>query len=159
MEPCSLRVKEINDWILTTDGGLISSIGAVFLTIANFVQINAHLVSGAQPLSRGTAEGRGGAVLLVTHISTVILTITQPACWNTHLVGTLEIAGPAGDSWTLVVLIRSILTVWMAVTLPFVWYAQTICLALELVVMAKAWTSSGCGYQMKSVKMNIAKHN
>lgn len=148
--------KVYNEWTLTADRRLICSIGAVFLTVANLVQIDAYLVSGAQPLSRGTAEGRGGAVLLIAHIPAVILPITHPACWNAHLVGTLEIVRPAGDSWTPVVFIRSILTVRMAVTLPFNWYTETVRLALELVVMAKAWTSSGCRCQNKLLMLNIA---
>lgn len=31
----------------------------------------------------------------------------------------------------------------MAVTLPFTWYAETVCLALELLIVAEARTSSG----------------
>lgn len=129
--------------ILTADGWLICSIGAVPLSVAHFVQINAQLFSGTLPLVRWTAKWRSGAVLFITHVQAVIVTIALPACWDAQLIGTLEIVGFAGDRGARVVLIWSILTVRMAVTLPLVWYAETIILALKLIIMAEAWTSSG----------------
>lgn len=55
----------------------------------------------------------------------------------------MEIVGSAGDGRAGVVFVGSILTVRMAVTLPLIWYAETIGLALELVIMAEAWNLSG----------------
>lgn len=40
-------------------------------------------------------------------------------------------------------LVRSIFTVRVAVTLPIAWYAETVALALELIVVAEARTSGG----------------
>lgn len=94
-------------------------------------------------MTRGTSKRRGGAVLLVTHVPAVIIAVTQPAGRDTHFVGTLEVVGSAGDRWARVVFIRCILAVWVAVTLPLVWYAEAVSLALELIVVAQAWTSSG----------------
>lgn len=130
--------------ILTTDGWLISSIRAVLLTVAYFVQVYAHLVSGTQPLSRRTTKRRGGAVLFVAHVPAVIFTIAHPLWRDAHLVGTLEVVGLAGGRWAGVVFIRAVLTVWMAVTLPSARYAEPVRLALEFSVVAEAWTYGGC---------------
>lgn len=113
------------------------------MAVAHFVQVNAQLVGGAQPLVGGTAKWRGGAVLFIAHVPAVVVAVTQPACWDALLVGTLEIVGCAGDGRTGVVFVRSIFTVWMAITFPLVWYAETVVLALELVIVTEAWTSSG----------------
>ena len=129
--------------IRTANRRLIGSIGAVPLAVAHLVQVDAQQVRGALPLSRGAAEWRGGAVLLITHVPAVVVAVTQPACWDADLVGTLEIVGLAGDRGAGVVFIRRVLAVWMAVTLPLLWDAETIRLALELLIVAEAWTSGG----------------
>lgn len=121
------------------------------MPVAHLVQVNAHLVGGAQPLSRGTAEGRGGTVLFIAHVPTVVFAVAQPARRDAHFVGALEVAGAAGDGRACVVLIGAVLAVRMAVTLPLVWYAETVGLALELVVVAKARTSSGCRSQSRTL--------
>lgn len=113
------------------------------MAVAHLVHVNAQLVGGAQPLVGGTAKWRGGAVLFIAHVPAVVVAVTQPACWDALLVGALEIVGSAGDGRTGVVFVRSIFTVRMAITLPLIWYAETVVLALELVIVAEAWTSSG----------------
>jgi len=128
---------------LTADGRLVGSVGTVPLAIAHLVQLNAELVGGALPLSRGATKWRGGAVLLITRVPAVVVAVTQPARRDADLVGALEVIGSAGDRWAGVVFVRCILTVCVAVTLPHIGHAETIGLALELVVVAEARTSSG----------------
>lgn len=128
--------------VLTANGWLICSIGTVPLAVTHLIQINAQLVRGALPLAGWTAEWRRGAILFITHVQAVVVTIALPACRDTQLVVTLEIVGFASDGWASVVFIWSIFTVGMAVTLPAPWYAEPITLALEFVIMTHTWTPS-----------------
>lgn len=128
--------------VLTANGGLICAVGAVLLAVAHLIQGNAQLIGRALPLARWTAKRRRGAILFITHVQAVVVTITKPVCWDAQLVVTLELVRFASDRWTRVVFIRSIFAVRVAITLPTTWYAETITLTLEFVIMAHAWTSS-----------------
>lgn len=113
------------------------------MAVAQLVQVDAHHVCGAQPLARRTAKWRCGAVLFIAHVPTVVVAVAQPGRWDALLVGTLEVVRLAGDGRAGVVLVGSIFTVRVAVTLPIAWYAETVALALELIVVAEARTSGG----------------
>lgn len=90
----------------------------------------------------GTPERRCGAVLFIAHVPAVVLSVTQPGQWDANLVGTLEKAGLTGDRRARVVFVRSVVTVFPAITLPVAGYAETVSLALKLVTVAEARTSS-----------------
>lgn len=91
--------------VLTANGRLICSIGTVPLAVTHLILIDAQLVGGALPLARWTAKWRRGAILFITHVQAVIVSITLPACRDTQLVVTLEIVGSASDGWARVVFI------------------------------------------------------
>lgn len=113
------------------------------MAVAHLVQVDAHRVCGAQPLARRTAKWRCGAVLFIAHVPTVVVAVAQPAQWDALLVGTLEVVRLAGDGRAGVVLVGSIFTVRVAVALPIARYAETVALALELIVVAESRTSGG----------------
>lgn len=91
--------------VLTANGGLVCAVGAVPLAIAHLLQVNAQLIGRALPLARWTAKRRRGAILFITHVQAVVVTVTKPACWDAQLVVTLEFVGFTSDRWTRVVFI------------------------------------------------------
>lgn len=64
---------------LTAEFGLIGTVGAVSLAIAQLVKVDAHLVGGAQPLLRRAAKWRRWAVRFIAHVPAVIVTVADPA--------------------------------------------------------------------------------
>lgn len=74
----------------------------------------------------GTVKGLSRAVLLVTHIPAVIVPITDPLLVDAVSIGTKKMGWRAGLEHTAIVLIRSMDAVWMPITLPDPWNAETI---------------------------------
>lgn len=74
----------------------------------------------------GTVKGLSRAVLLVTHIPAVIVPITDPLSADAVPIGTKEMGWGAGLEHTAIVLIRSVDAVWVPITLPGPWDADTI---------------------------------
>lgn len=130
--------------VLTAEGRLVSSIGAVSLAITHLSLCDAHLVCGTQPLTWWAAEWWCGTVCFIAHIPAVIIPITNPALRHTVSISTLELYRTAGMGWAAIVLIRAVLTVWMAITFPHFRNAKSVDLALELIVMAQTWPTCGC---------------
>lgn len=114
------------NWELTAKWGFICPIGAVRDAITYCTQIHTDAIARALPLPIGTVKGLSRAVLLVTHIPAVIVPITDPLSADAVPIGTKEMGWGAGLEHTAIVLIRSIDAVWVPITLPGPWDADTI---------------------------------
>jgi hypothetical protein len=87
----------------------------------------------ALPLPTGAAKGLSRAVLLITHISAIIVPITEPLFVDAVSIVTSEISWRASLGNTAMVLIRSVNAVRVPITLPGIRDADTISLALKFI--------------------------
>ena len=121
---------------LTAKRGLVCPTRAVRDTVTHCTHIHTDAMAGALPLPTGTLKRLSRAVLLIAIVSTIIVPITEPVSIDAVSIFTDKMRWMAGFGGTAIVLIRSLEAVLMPITLPALWNADPIFLALEFILVA-----------------------